>query len=79
MKKNDRVKSNEDLIELNKKIVKLGDQFKKPVVATCDVTFYGSTGCKSIARINYGRKTDSQMRNDPGTLYRALTEEMDWK
>ena len=37
--KNDRVKSNEDLIELNKKIVKLGDQFKKPVVATCDVHF----------------------------------------
>src|SRR5699024_9995295 len=37
--KNDRVNSNEDLIELNKKIVKLGEQFKKPVVATCDVHF----------------------------------------
>ena len=37
--KNDRVNSNEDLIEINKKIVKLGDQFKKPVVATCDVHF----------------------------------------
>ena len=37
--KNDRIQSNEDLIEINKKIVKLGDQFKKPVVATCDVHF----------------------------------------
>ena len=37
--KNDMVNSEEDLIALNKKIVKLGEQFHKPVVATCDVHF----------------------------------------
>lgn len=33
------VASNDDLIEINKKIVQLGEQFHKPVVATCDVHF----------------------------------------
>ena len=37
--KTDTIHSKEDLIEINKKIVKLGDQFHKPVVATCDVHF----------------------------------------
>lgn len=33
------INSDEDLIALNKKVVKLGEQFNKPVVATCDVHF----------------------------------------
>ena len=33
------VASSDDLIEINKKIVRLGEQFHKPVVATCDVHF----------------------------------------
>lgn len=33
------VASNDDLIEINKKIVRLGEQFHKPVVATCDVHY----------------------------------------
>ena len=33
------VASNDDLIEINKRIVRLGEQFHKPVVATCDVHF----------------------------------------
>lgn len=33
------INSEEDLIALNKRVVKLGEQFKKPVVGTCDVHF----------------------------------------
>ncbi|MDO5336456.1 MAG: PolC-type DNA polymerase III [Eubacteriales bacterium] len=37
--KNDTVSSEEDLKSLNRRIVELGEQFCKPVVATCDVHF----------------------------------------
>ena len=33
------INSEDDLIALNKKVVKLGEQFHKPVVGTCDVHF----------------------------------------
>ena len=33
------VTSMEDIMEMNKKVVRLGEQFHKPVVATCDVHF----------------------------------------
>lgn len=33
------VNSRDDLIELNKKIIALGEEYNKPVVATCDVHF----------------------------------------
>ncbi len=37
--KNDTIHSEEDLKEMNRRIVRLGEQFGKPVVATCDVHF----------------------------------------
>ncbi len=33
------ITSRDDLIEINKKIIALGEEYKKPVVATCDVHF----------------------------------------
>ena len=33
------INSMEDIMEVNRKVVRLGEQFRKPVVATCDVHF----------------------------------------
>ena len=68
------VKSNEDLIELNKKIVKLGDQFKKPVVATCDVHFMDPQDESIAGSIMAGNGFSDADNQAP--LYLRTTEEM---
>ncbi len=37
--KHPNIRSEEDLMEMNRRIVRLGEQFNKPVAATCDVHF----------------------------------------
>ncbi len=72
--KNDMVNSMEDLKELNRKIVKLGEQFKKPVVATCDVHFMDPQD-EIYRRIIMAGNGFSDA-DDQAPLYLRTTEEM---
>ena len=72
--KNDAFNSKEDLIEINKKIVKLGEQFKKPVVATCDVHFMDPQD-EIYRRIIMAGNGFSDA-DDQAPLYLRTTEEM---
>ena len=68
------IESNEDLIEINKKIVSLGEQFNKPVVATCDVHFMEPKDeiYRRIIMAGKGFKD----ADDQAPLYLRTTEEM---
>ncbi len=68
------VKSEQDLIDINKKIVTLGEQFAKPVCATCDVHFLDPEDevYRRIIMTGQGFK-DS---DDQAPLYLRTTEEM---
>ncbi len=70
----ENVTSGEDLIEINKKIVKLGEQFGKMVVGTCDVHFLNPED-EVYRRIIMAGKgfTDA---DDQAPLYLRTTEEM---
>jgi len=68
------VDSNEDLIEINKKIVKLGEKFNKLVVATCDVHFLNPED-EVYRRIIMAGKGFSDA-DDQAPLYLRTTEEM---
>ena len=70
----DDIRTEEDLKNLNRKIVKLGEQFGKPVVATCDVHFLNPEDevYRRIIMAGKGFKdADSQ-----APLYLRTTEEM---
>lgn len=69
-----RVQSEEDLKELNRKIVKLGEQFGKPVVATCDVHFMEPED-EVYRRIIMAGKGFTDADNQ-APLYLRTTEEM---
>lgn len=68
------VQSWEDLKDLNRKIVKLGEEFKKPVVGTCDVHFLDPDD-EVYRRIIMTGKGFSDA-DDQAPLYFRTTEEM---
>ena len=68
------INSMEDIQEINRKIVKLGEQFHKPVVATCDVHFL-DPGDEVYRRIIMTGQHFADADNQP-PLYFRTTEEM---
>lgn len=68
------VNSVEDLQEINRAIVELGEKFKKPVVGTCDVHFL-DPGDEVYRRIIMAGKGFSDADSQP-PLYLRTTEEM---
>ena len=68
------VNSEEDLKEINRKIVKLGEAFNKPVVATCDVHFLDPEDEVYRRIIMAGKGFDDADNQAP--LYLHTTEEM---
>ena len=72
--RHENIHSNEDLIEINKKIVDLGNQFNKMVVATCDVHFLDPQDevYRRIIMASKGFKD----ADDQAPLYLRTTEEM---
>ena len=69
-----KVNSEEDIREINRKIIELGDRFNKPVAATCDVHFL-DPGDEVYRRIIMAGKgfTDA---DEQAPLYLHTTDEM---
>ena len=68
------VNSIEDIQNINRKIVSLGEQFHKPVVATCDVHFLDPED-ESTA-VSSWRDRGFDDADDQAPLYLHTTEEM---
>ena len=68
------VKTEEDLKDLNRKIVELGERFNKPVCATCDVHFLDPED-EVYRRIIMAGKGFKDC-DDQAPLYLRTTEEM---
>ena len=68
------IHTEEDLIAINKRIVKLGEQFDKPVVATCDVHFLDPEDEIYRRIIMAGKGFDDADQQAP--LYLRTTDEM---
>lgn len=69
-----KVNSEEDLREINRKIIALGEKFNKPVVATCDVHFLNPED-EVYRRIIMAGKGFPDSDNQP-PLYLHTTDEM---
>lgn len=72
--KHESIRNMEDLKEINRKIVRLGEQFHKPVVATCDVHFKNPED-EVYRRIIMAGKGFADADNQ-APLYLRTTEEM---
>ncbi len=72
--KHENIKSEEDLIAINKKIIALGEQYNKPVAATCDVHFLNPED-EVYRRIIMSCKGFADADNQ-APLYLRTTEEM---
>ena len=68
------VSSEEDIKDLNRRVVKLGEEFNKPVVATCDVHFLNPEDEIYRRIIQKGNGFDDADNQAP--LYLRTTEEM---
>ena len=68
------VKSEEDIMEMNRRVVRLGEQFHKPVVATCDVHFLNPEDEVYRRIIMAGQGFEDADEQAP--LYLRTTEEM---
>ncbi len=68
------IQSEEDVLDINRKIVKLGEQYGKPVVATGDVHFLdpGDEIYRSIIQDSMSMNREE----DPAPLYLRTTDEM---
>jgi len=73
-KKYPQIQSKDDLIEINKKIVALGERFNKPVVATGDVHFLEKEDAIYREIIMTGKGFSDADRQPP--LYLRTTQEM---
>lgn len=69
-----QIKSYDDIIDINKRIVALGEEFHKPVVATCDVHFLNPEDEIYRRIIMTGQGFDDADNQAP--LYLRTTEEM---
>ena len=69
-----QIESEEDIKNINREIVRLGEQFKKPVVATCDVHFLDPEDEVYRCIIMAGKGFEDA--DDQAPLYLRTTEEM---
>ena len=69
------IRSVEDLRDINRRIVRLGDQFRKPVCATCDVHFLNPEDAIYRSIIQAGHGFTEEASGQP-PLYLRTTEEM---
>ncbi|MCR5671335.1 MAG: PolC-type DNA polymerase III [Butyrivibrio sp.] len=72
-KRYENINSDDDIRDINREIVKLGEEFKKPVVATCDAHFLNPEDEIYRTIIMAGKGMDEE---EPAPLFLRTTDEM---